>query len=57
MADEVLTIEQLGIKLAQKNPDLVRDLMTSFNCQISPPFEFNQGKLIKCGEIKKTYKI
>ena len=57
MAEDDHSIEQLGIKLAQKNPDLVRDLMTSFNCQISPPFEFNQGKLIKCGEIKKSYKL
>jgi len=57
MADLDNTIKELALKLAEKNPDLVRDLMTSFNCQISPPFEFNQGKLIKCGEIKKTYKI
>ena len=51
------TLRDLAIKFAEKNPDFLRDIMTSFNIQISPPLEFNQGKMIKCGEIKKSYKI
>lgn len=51
------TLKELALKFADKNPDLLRDIMTSFNMQISPPLEFNQGKLIKCGEIKKSYKL
>lgn len=56
MADDE-NIKELALKFADKNPDFVRDVMTSFNIQFNPPLEFNQGKLIKCGEIKKTYKI
>jgi hypothetical protein len=56
MAEED-SIEKLALKFAEKNPDLLRDIMTSFNIQINPPLEFNQGKMIKCGEIKKSYKI
>lgn len=54
---EANSIQDLALKFAEKNPDFVRDVMTSFNIQFNPPLEFNQGKLIKCGEIKKTYKI
>jgi hypothetical protein len=56
MAEED-TIKELALKFAEKNPDFVRDVMTSFNIQFNPPLEFNQGKMIKCGEIKKSYKL
>jgi len=56
MAEED-TVKELALKFAEKNPDFVRDVMTSFNIQFNPPLEFNQGKMIKCGEIKKSYKL
>ena len=51
------SIERLALDFAKKNPDLLRDIMTSFNLKISPPVEFSQGKMTKCGEINKQYKI
>ena len=56
MAEDDEGIKQLALRFAEKNPDLLRDMVTSFNMRVEC-IEFSQGKMIKCGEIKKSYKL
>jgi len=54
--EELNSLEVLASKFAEKNPDLLRDIMSSHFFRMTEVWEFTQGKLVKTGKAEKHYK-
>ena len=50
------SLDVLAFKFAEKNPDLLRDIMSSHFFRMTEVWEFTQGKLVKTGKAEKHYK-
>jgi hypothetical protein len=50
-----MKINDMALEFAQKNPDLLRDIMSSHFVRIEK-VEFSNGRLTKCAPIEKHYK-
>ena len=48
-------IEELTKKMLEKNPDFIRDLMSSFWIRFEN-VEASQGKITKIGKVEKHYR-
>ena len=55
MSDDPNKLEDMALRFAKLNPDLLRDVMSSHFIRIEK-IEFSQGKMTKAGPVEKHYK-